>query len=138
MGDGEDRCVHDFLPGQCGVCLGEPHPTGNLGTTRRRSDTNGRTKQEMCDRISDDLGIGRHRHAAGGTEPTAFWHDVAAAMGVSAGGSKTTIARRVAESQGVEWPKAADSTDRASGGGDTVTATGLAAVERAVGRFKAD
>lgn len=137
MSDTAERCVHEFLPGQCGICAGDGPTTGNVGTTRRRGDTGGLTKQELCDQISNALSIGRHRHSAGGTEPTPFWRDVARAMGVSDSGSKTAVARRVAESQGEPWPTGADSTDQASGGGDTVTGIGLAAVWRAVDRFTA-
>lgn len=120
---------------KCGICVGPSGTTKNVGTTRRRGDTGGLTKQEICNLISDELGVSRHQHSAGGTEPSAFWHAVARAMGVSTSGSKTAIARRVAESQGEPWPRDGDSTDQASGGGDTVTAAGLLAVRRAVGRF---
>lgn len=137
LSDTGGRCVHEFLPGQCGICAGDGPKTANVGTTRRRGDTGGLTKQEICDQISGALNVARHRHAAGGTEPSAFWHDVAQAMGISGSGSKTAIARRVAESQGEPWPQDGDSTDQASGGGDTVTAAGLLAVRRAVSRFVA-
>lgn len=130
----DDRCIHDMMAGTCSICGAgrSGSASANVGTSRRRSDTDGMTKQEICDAIAKRLGIARHRLANGGTEPSAFWHDVCGALGVPSQGSKTEIARRVVEQLGGRWPVGADSTDTRSGGGDTVTGSGLMAVYRAI------
>jgi hypothetical protein len=122
-----------MVVGTCGICTADRGLTANVGASRRRSDA-GMTKQEICDAIASKLGIPKHKLATGGTEPSAFWHAVCDAVGVSKGGTKPDMARRVVESLGGRWPVGADSTDTRSGGGDTVTGAGLMAVLAAVSR----
>jgi hypothetical protein len=88
---------------------------------------NKRTKQEIMDETTDLLGIEHRKVGSGSSEPREFFLDVAAALRIDlpSGGSKPEFARKIAGMGGLVWDQSCDSTSSKSGGGSTVTSTGL-------------
>lgn len=120
---------------QCARCNGTL-TRQESGPERRRTDTGGLTKQEMCDQIADLFGVPRRRLATGSTEPAVLFDDIVEVLGLQVAGGKPERARAIAESQDIPWPEAGDSTGTRSAGGGTVSAAGLAALIRAGQRWR--
>ncbi len=85
------------------------------------------TKQQLIDEVCRLLAIGSFRVASGSTEPADFFRAVATAMRLdtSEAHSKPDMGRLIVESSGLVWDKDCDSRGSTSGGGSTVTVTGL-------------
>lgn len=83
-----------------------------------------RTKGDALRRIGDLLGF-KFNLSEGSTIPTALFTAAAQRAGVSDGGSMPVRGERVVQKAGLVWDSRCDSRDAPSGGGSTVTLTGL-------------
>ena len=98
------------------------------------------TKQELIDAISSAAGLGTYVVGSGSTEPSAFYVDLAGALGYSdlASMPKPQIAEGIVTRAGLEWDAACDSRNSTSGGGSTVTVEGLSRLRSATYKFFED
>ena len=90
-----------------------------------------RSKQETIDAILDALGSSATLTVGpGSTEPKAIFTEVVGRLQLrlDTRGSKVDLARGIVSLAGRQWPADGDSTKTPSGGGDTVTLSGLIAV----------
>ncbi len=127
-----DECMHGMNPEWCATCRGTdapPRPGDRYGYY------GGETKQDLLDALCDLLGIPCQRLGVGSSLPAEVFHVVAARAGIPAG-SMPEIGRAVAQKAGLDWTTDCDSTASTSGGGSTVTATGLKVLVEAVGRLR--
>jgi hypothetical protein len=91
----------------------------------------GETKQDILDRMCDQLGIPREPIGVGSSVPSTFFDAVRIRFGVPKG-TMPEIAEEVVHRAGGHWAPEFDSRGSLSGGGSTVTALGLQALERAI------
>ncbi len=83
-----------------------------------------RTKGDALRRIGDLLGL-RFSLSEGSTVPTTLFTEAARRAGVSSDGSMPVRGERVVREAGLVWDSRCDSRNAPSGGGSTVTLTGL-------------
>lgn len=83
-----------------------------------------RTKGDALRRIGDLLGF-KFNLSEGSTIPTALFTAASQRAGVSDGGSMPVRGERVVQKAGLVWDSKCDSRSAPSGGGSTVTLTGL-------------
>ena len=86
-----------------------------------------KTKQELVDEICSLLQIGPYELGVGSSEPAEFLFSLAKKLGVEIGGArgKPEVARSIVEFSGLDWTIDCDSSLTKSGGGSTVTTTGI-------------
>lgn len=125
-----DSCIHDMDPAWCAYCGGEPDSQRTSSPSVRRSSS-GRTKQDELDLLCDQLGIPRRSVGVGSSLPSDVFDVLRRRFGVAAG-SMPEVAEQVAKRAGLTWLPEYDSRATLSGGGSTVTRTGLAQLNRAV------
>ncbi len=92
------------------------------------------SKQSLIDEVCSLLNIGPYKVASGSSEPAAFLRDVATFFEVDLSGrnSKPEIAEAICRLAGLPWGPECDSRSSLSGGGSTVTLSGLRQVSQAV------
>lgn len=98
-----------------------------------------RSKQAAIDAILRTIGSRSAMTVGpGSTEPKAVFVEAVRALRLSLDDdlSKVDLARGIVSAAGGTWPNDGDSTDTPSGGGDTVTLTGLAATLSAVRQLR--
>jgi hypothetical protein len=134
MTDG--RCIHDFVQDQCALC--RPRASGiDFGQGGNRSNSlrdDAPLKQESLDRLCRLLSLGPLSIGVGSSVPSEVFEELVRRFDVPHG-SMPEIAEAVAQEAGVSWDASCDSRSSISGGGSTVTATGLARLVRAVERL---
>lgn len=127
-----DECLHGMNLEWCSTCNGSDveaaRPHDNLGFV------GGETKQDLLDELCDELGIPREKVGVGSSLPSHVFDAAAARAGVRPG-SMPEIGRAITEKVGRAWTSDCDSTGSVSGGGSTVTATGLRALIDALRRL---
>lgn len=113
--------------------------TGDATASPSRADEPPRSKQAVVDAILKTIGS-RSAMAVGpgSTEPKAVFVEAVRALRLPLDEdlSKVDLARGIVSAAGGTWPKDGDSTGTPSGGGDTVTLTGLAATLSAVRQLR--
>ena len=90
------------------------------------------SKAEVFDEISQLLGLRDIPLSVGATVPRQFFSEIAERMHLSDSGSSLDVAKRIVASQGQQWPSDGDSSSTPSGGGGTITTSGLSAIREAV------
>jgi hypothetical protein len=93
-----------------------------------------REKQEAVSRIAQEMGVPDRRCSIGSTEPKEIFLDVIRGYGllIDERIRKPELAEAIAHAAGLRWDDQCDSRNTPSGGGDTVTLTGLNRVLEAV------
>jgi hypothetical protein len=129
----DDRCIHDMLAGSCGLCApraGSVDP-GQGGTRSNSLRDDAPLKQESLSRLCRLLGLPGMTIGVGSSIPSDVFDSMVARFGVPDGGMPE-VGQAVAKLAGVPWDPSCDSRGTLSGGGSTVTATGLARLVQAV------
>ncbi len=90
------------------------------------------SKGEVLEDISRLLGLSGYELGVGSSVPRQFLGEIAAILRVSDSGTGVETARRIVSAAGIAWPDDGDSAGTPSGGGGTITLTGLLAVREAV------
>ena len=90
------------------------------------------SKAEVFDEVCQLLGLLDVPMSAGSSVPRQFFSEIAERMRLSDAGSSLDVAKRVCASRGQKWPSDGDSSGTPSGGGGTITTSGLVAIREAV------
>ena len=90
------------------------------------------TKNSILDEIAMLTGIRIYTTVAGSTIPRAFFTEMAELFEVSNDGDAPKVLRRCLESVGIIWSAIFDASQSASGGGGTVTLSGLEVMRDAI------
>lgn len=94
-----------------------------------------RTKREAVDRLCVLIGAEPMQVGVGSSLPSDLFDQLAGFAGVDSG-PMPVVGQRVAEAAGLTWTTDCDSRNTASGGGSTVTLTGLQVLIEAASRLK--
>jgi hypothetical protein len=125
------KCVHGMNPEWCASCSGTD---AHSRPGDRYGYYGGETKQDLLDAMCAALGLPQEPVGVGSSLPSHVFNVAAQRTGVPVG-STPEIGRAVTEKAGLVWTEHCDSTGSASGGGSTVTATGLRTVVEALRRM---
>lgn len=90
------------------------------------------SKGEVLEDISRLLGLTGYELGVGSSIPRQFIGEVASMLRVSDVGTGVEVARKIVESSGMTWPEDGDSAGTPSGGGGTITLSGLMVLREAV------
>lgn len=90
------------------------------------------SKGEVLDDISRLLGLTGYELGVGSSIPRQFIGEVAGNLRIPDSGTGVEVAKRIVESAGMNWPDGGDSAGTPSGGGGTITLSGLLALREAV------
>lgn len=130
----DDRCLHDMLPCQCGVCAPRP---GSIDVGSGRSAVGAHadaSKQESLSHLCRLLGIAPIAIGVGSSVPSELFDALATRYGVP-DGSMPEVGKAVVVRAGLDWGDDCDSRSSGSGGGSTVTGKGLERLIAAVVRL---
>ena len=89
-------------------------------------------KDSVLEEIAVLIGAPTRKTMRGGTIPRTFLDDLSAALKVSPDGNKNVVFQRCVGSLGLTWQPHWDSRDSPSGGGGTITTSGLEALRDAL------
>jgi hypothetical protein len=123
------ECKHGLEESWCGTCSGADDSLRNA--TGSNSTYGGETKQEIVNDICDLLAIPRLPVSVGSSIPSEVFAAAADRVNVP-GGSMPEVGEAIVLRAGHTWSSTYDSRDTFSGGGSTVTLSGLQAVRRAL------
>jgi hypothetical protein len=129
-----DECIHGMNPDWCSQCQGHEAPA-----TSRTGDYGyygGQTKQDLLNRLCDQLGLPREPIGEGSSLPSHVFDAAAAKYGVGAR-SMPEIGEAITRKAGLAWAPDCDSRGSVSGGGSTVTREGLDVLNRAIATLNA-
>ena len=124
------RCVHGRYAHLRHPCREATSPR----TPARGIVHGGESKQDCLTTLCGLLGLPGLAIGVGSSVPSELFDAMADRLGVPHG-SMPEIAEAVARKAGVGWSAACDSRGTLSGGGSTVTLTGLQRLVRAVGKL---
>lgn len=123
------ECRHGMDPAWCGDCR---HPKApRQAYAAKTFGHGGETKSDVFGRICRLLGVEAVGVGVGSSLPAHVFEELALRIGVSYG-SMPNVAEQVVRRANLEWTDECDSRGSVSGGGSTVTKTGLDQLERAL------
>jgi hypothetical protein len=123
------ECVHGMDQAWCGYCTTAATESGTSQPTP--VPAGGVTKQEMLDRICDQLSISRRAVGVGSSIPAELFDELRTRFALPSGPMPEVAAACVLKA-GLDWSPDFDSRSTLSGGGSTVTLAGLIALSKAV------
>jgi hypothetical protein len=124
-----EECVHGMPADWCSTCS---DPSLRAITTPETRPSNRETKQDVVARICVALGIPTLPIGVGSSIPSELFDDMQSRFHVEPRSSMPEKAEALARKAGIRWESEHDSRGTFSGGGSTVTLSGLLAVEKAV------
>jgi len=116
-------------PDWCAVCQKTDH--GDIGGPGNHGYYGGQSKQDLLNHVTDQLGLARETVGVGSSLPSIVFDTAAKRFGVPYG-SMPEIGEALAVKASRPWDADCDSRGSLSGGGSTVTAKGLEAMNRSI------
>ena len=124
-----EDCVHGMNPDWCAVCQRTDHR--DIGAPGNYGYYGGQSKQDLLNHLTDQLGLARETVGVGSSLPSTVFDTAAKRFGIPYG-PMPEIGEALAVKAGRTWDADCDSRVSPSGGGSTVTAQGLEAMNRSI------